>query len=106
MSALTELPEVGKATSCTVASSHQPIPFRYVWHHIFPEECGGTGDPANLVSLCDNCRVAVQLIMWWLANGGIPAAVKPSAKRLALAREGYAEAVAAGTEGKIPKESD
>lgn len=102
--AMTELPGVGKAAACQVASSHQPIPLRYVWHHILPQACGGETIAANLASLCDNCHYAVHILMWHLANGGIPAGVKPSPKRLALARQGYTEALALGTEGQIPKE--
>jgi hypothetical protein len=77
-----------------------------VWHHILPQACGGRTTAANLVSLCDNCHYAVHIIMWHLANGGIPPDMHPSTKRLALARDGYQQAVAAGTQGKIPKEGD
>ncbi len=108
MTALTELPEVGKATSCVLSRSAGPHPaLRFVWHHVLPQVCGGLTTPANLASVCDSCHYSVHALMWLMGNGGIPpaTAARATARQLAMAQRGYDEAVAAGTAGKIPKEA-
>jgi hypothetical protein len=105
VSGLEELPGIGKATSCQLAKSHRPVPLRYVWHHVLPQVCGGATTPANLASVCDSEHFAVHILMWYLANGGIPASVKGTRAELALATVGYQQAVALGVAGKIPKEA-
>ena len=105
MTAAEFLPGIGKAASCQLAIIHQPKPLRFVWHHVLPETCGGLTQTGNLASVCDNDHYAVHVLMWYLANGGIPLGVKGTRKQLALARLGYEQAVAAGTAGRIPKEA-
>jgi hypothetical protein len=100
------LPEVGHAASCQLGKQGRShIALRFVWHHVLPQACGGKTTADNLASLCDNCHYAVHILMWYLANGGIPVTVKGTKVQLALANTGYAQAVAAGTAGKMPKEA-
>jgi hypothetical protein len=97
---------VGHATACQLGKqgrSHTAL--RFVWHHVLPQACGGKTEAANLASVCDNCHYSVHILMWYLANGGIPAAVKGTRAQRALADSGYQQAAAAGTAGKIPKEA-
>jgi len=103
---LTSQPGVGQASRCaasrTLFGSHRPS--RFVWHHIQPQATGGKTEPANLVSLCDNCHYSVHAVLWALAHGesgpgGLSRRVR------ALAQQGYAAAVAAGTVAKIPHEA-
>jgi hypothetical protein len=103
--ALTELPEVGKASRCQLSVQAGPHPARrFVWHHILPQACGGQAEPANLAQLCDSCHYAVHDLMWELAQGATPA--KPWTRaQLALALQGYRAAVAAGTVSRMPKEA-
>jgi hypothetical protein len=82
---------------------HRPRPLRYVFHHILPQACGGKTEASNLVALCDNCHYAVHVLLWQLAQGTGSATGTRAQTRLAT--EGYAEAVAAGTAGDIPKEA-
>jgi len=105
MTGRTELPGVGKATTCEAAAYHRPKPLRYVWHHVLPEACDGPTTPANLVSLCDGCHYSCHVLMWWLANGGLPPGLKGTRKQLAIAFDGYTQAQDNGTIGKIPKEA-
>lgn len=100
-----ELEGIGKATSCQLAKEHRPLPLRFVWHHILPQACGGKTEASNLASLCDSCHYSVHILMWLMANGGIPVDIKGSKTQRALALQGYNQALAAGTAGKIPKES-
>ena len=100
-----ELEGIGKATSCQLTRDHRPVPLRFVWHHILPQVCGGKTEAANLASVCDSCHYSVHILMWLMANGGIPADIKGSKAQRALAAQGYSQALAAGTAGKIPKES-
>lgn len=103
MSALTELPGVGKATTCQLAAYHRPVPLRFVWHHVLPEACGGATMAGNLASVCDSCHYSVHILMWQLANGGLTS--KGTRTQVALAKSGYDQAVALGVAGKIPKEA-
>jgi hypothetical protein len=84
---------------------HYPRPMRFVWHHILPQACGGKSTKTNLIAVCDNCHYATHILMWYLANGGIPVTVKYSRAQLRLAQQGYQAAVAAGTVSKMPKEA-
>lgn len=103
--ALTELPGVGKATRCQLGSTPRAhIPRRFVWHHILPQACGGKTEPGNLAQVCDSCHYAVHDLMWLLAQGQAPAGAYTKAQ-MALAEQGYSEAVAAGTAGHMPKEA-
>jgi len=105
--ALTEHAAVGKAASCQayprslLFRSHKPS--RFVWHHVLPQVCGGLTEPANLVSLCDNCHYAAHYWLYQLACGGTLPRFKTAVMRFAL--QGYERAVAAGTAGKIPREA-
>lgn len=102
MSGQMELPGVGKATTCQVATHHTPRPRRWVWHHIQPLTCGGITEPGNLAQLCDNCHYGIHQLMWDMAHGVNPGAASPGQKR--IASEGYARCVAAGTVANIPQE--
>lgn len=102
------LPEVGTATKCMVAKTHEPKPLRYVWHHILPKVCGGQTVETNLVSCCDNCHYGVHALLWALAqNGGKLSAIFAhftSTARYDVAMMGYERAVEAGTVAQIPNE--
>lgn len=96
---------IGKAPSCAVSNSHRPIPMRYVWHHILPQACGGQSVATNLVSLCDSCHYATHALLYQCKlNGVVTPDSRNNGKRVALAMQGYALAVAAGTVAKIPNE--
>lgn len=105
MGAQVELPGVGKAATCEAAAYHRPKPLRFVWHHVLPEACGGKTERNNLVALCDSCHYSAHMLLWLLANGGIPPGTGGTRKQYALAMRGYRAATAAGTTGKIPKEA-
>ena len=105
MDAHAELPEVGRATTCQLAKVHRPVPLRFIWHHVLPQACGGKTEADNLAQLCDSCHYSVHILMWYVANGGIPAGVKGTRTQRDLAMRGYNLALAAGTAGKIPKEA-
>lgn len=98
------LPEVGRAAQCVGAKVHYPRPLRFVWHHILPQICGGQSTPDNLAALCDSCHYSVHILLYSLAQGAV-LKVGTAAQR-ALAQQGYAAALAAGTVALIPKESD
>jgi len=100
---LTYVEGIGHATCCQAGMYHRPRPLRYVFHHILPQACGGKTEASNLVALCDNCHYAVHVLLWQLAQGTGSATGTRAQTRLAT--EGYAEAVAAGTAGDIPKEA-
>lgn len=104
MSAVTTLPGAGKATRCELARYHRPVPLRFVWHHILPEACGGLTQTGNLAQVCDSCHYSVHILMWQLAHPG-GSTLKGTRAQAALARQGYDQAVAAGTAAKIPKEA-
>jgi hypothetical protein len=99
------LPMIGKAESCVSTSIHHPVPFRYVWHHVLPQVCGGKSVSGNLISVCDNCHLAIHALMYMLAqnNGEFTTHHGTTAQR-AWAKAGYKLAVAAGTVEKLPNE--
>ena len=99
----TELPGVGRATTCQASGSHDPVPLRFVWHHVQPHEAGGATEPANLVQVCDSCHYSVHRLLWHLARLTDPGFV-PRRAQLDLARRGYAACQAAGTVAQIPNE--
>jgi HNH endonuclease len=101
--ALTEIPGIGKAARCTASRSHNPVPLRFVWHHIQPQEAGGATVPANLAELCDSCHYSIHRLMWNMARQ-LPLGPVPRAAQLAYAQQGYFACVAAGTAGQIPDE--
>jgi len=102
-----ELPGVGRATRCDLAKSHTPSPLRFVWHHIYPQECGGKTVPENLVQCCDSCHYGTHVLLYQMAkNGGQLTTLKGYARttRARYAQQGYAAAAAADTIAKIPNE--
>jgi hypothetical protein len=103
MSALLTLPGYGKATMCVASGSHSPVPLRYVWHHIQPQEAGGTTVLANLIQVCDSCHYSIHRLMYHLAQAG-PLGPVPRQAQLAFATQGYEACVAAGTVAQIPNE--
>src|SRR6266480_8072976 len=100
MQAATELPGIGRATSCQVSASHSPQPLRYVYHHIQPKEAGGPTTPENTVPCCDSCHYSIHRLLWHLAKG-LPTGPVPRRAQLTLAKRGYAACVAAGTVAQI-----
>jgi HNH endonuclease len=104
MEARTVLPGLGRAVTCEAARSHRPPPLRFVWHHVLPEACGGPTSRGNCVQACDNCHMAAHVLLWYLANGGIPPGTLRPRGPMTWARRGYAAAVAVGTAGKIPRQ--
>ncbi len=116
MEVQTNLPGVGPATTCSVSpvSAHVPVPVRFVWHHILPQEAGGQTAISNLVQLCDNCHYSIHRLMYYMrlkfegkvltADQAALLAKPPRQKQLALATQGYNGALAAGTVSKIPNE--
>lgn len=103
MSMLLEVPGLGKADHCQASGSHNPVPLRFVWHHIQPQEAGGKTVAANLAQCCDSCHMSIHRLMWHMANA-LPLGPVPRAAQLELARQGYAACVAAGTVALIPDE--
>lgn len=107
MQAASYLPVVGKATSCAMSSAHNPVPLRFVWHHILPQVCGGQTIATNLVSVCDSCHYAIHRLLWDLKTHEgvftVPKSVR-NRHRAAYAYMGYDAAKAAGTVDKIPNE--
>jgi hypothetical protein len=99
-----KLPGFGPATLCQVTptASHRPVPLRFVWHHIQPQEAGGLTEQANLVQLCDSCHYTIHRLMWYMAHG----TVLPKVHRVQLqyAQKGFDACTAAGTVAKIPNE--
>ena len=90
------------ATLCVVSKAHNPVPLRFVWHHVQPLEAGGPDVMANQVELCDSCHYSIHRLMWLMAKGeALPKVMK---NQLAIATRGYQACVAAGTVGKIPNE--
>lgn len=106
MTAYTYIEGLGRASMCAVSRSHRPAPMRYVFHHILPQACGGLTTAANTVQLCDNCHLAVHVLMYQMKirDGAIVPSPVNNRVRVALATRGYREAVAAGTVNKIPNE--
>lgn len=103
MEALTEIPGLGKATRCTASGSHNPVPLRFVWHHVQPVEAGGQTVPGNLIEICDSCHYSIHRLLWNLAQG-LPLGPVPRAAQLGYAKQGLAACVAAGTVTQIPNE--
>ena len=107
MSAVIFLPGVGPATHCEIPGAHSPIPLRFVWHHVYPHECGGPTTPENLAPVCDGCHYGIHALMWQMAqNGGNLTTLKRFAAtaRAKVAATGYQQALAAGTVNLIPNE--
>ncbi len=102
------------ATTCEASSSHTPVPLRFVWHHIQPQEAGGPTEPGNLVQVCDSCHYTIHRIMWTMrliALGDPVTAVQrgyiahpPRKAQLKIAAQGYEACVTAGTLAQIPNE--
>lgn len=116
MSGLLEVPELGlpKPTTCQASGSHSPVPVRFVWHHIQPQEAGGLTVPENLAHVCDNCHYTIHRIMWVLRCQKLGAAVPdgwetlppapPRRAQAVLAVQGFTACQAAGTVARIPNE--
>jgi HNH endonuclease len=98
-----ELPGFGPATTCEASGSHSPTPLRFVWHHIQPQEAGGATVSSNLAQLCDSCHYSIHRLLYHLAKG-VALGPVPRKAQLALAQQGYAMCVNAGTVDKIPNE--
>jgi hypothetical protein len=103
MSAVLELPGFGPATTCSASKTHDPLPLRFVWHHIQPQEAGGQTVAGNLAELCDSCHYSIHRLMFHLARG-VDLGPVPRRTQLALARQGYDACVSAGTVAQIPNE--
>lgn len=103
MIAQVELAGFGKATQCVASGSHNPVPLRYVWHHVQPHEAGGATVTENLVQVCDSCHYSIHRLLWHLSKGELPGFV-PRLAQLSLALKGYAACKAAGTVSQIPNE--
>lgn len=104
--ALTVVPELGTAATCTGYGAHRPVPVRFVWHHVLPQVCGGKTVAENLAELCDNCHFTVHAIMYFMARnaGQLPQTVRGTRGQRHLAIRGYNMAVLSGTVSKIPNE--
>jgi hypothetical protein len=100
---LLEVPGLGKATACVASGSHDPVPLRFVWHHVQPQEAGGQTVPANLIEICDSCHYTIHRLLWNLAHG-LPNLVVPRAAQRRFAQVGFAACQAAGTVALIPNE--
>lgn len=98
---------VGKASTCVLYGSHNPVPLRFVWHHILPQSCGGKTTRSNLVSVCDNCHYGIHELLWDLKlNGGMFVQYQNFANtpRAKYAIQGYTAALAMDRIGDIPKQ--
>ena len=107
MEAAVFLPRMGTARECVISTAHNPIPLRFVWHHIMPKACGGKTTKSNLVSLCDSCHYAIHALLWDLkTHEGLFTIASPvrNRHRMAFAYLGYDAAKAAGTLDKITNE--
>jgi len=102
------------ATICVASSSHSPVPLRYVWHHIQPQEAGGQTVPENLAQVCDSCHYTIHRLMWIMGQIALgkfitseqrkQVTTPPRRSQLVLAGKGYEACRLAGTIGKIPNE--
>lgn len=54
------------------ATHHRPVPLRFVWHHIQPQEAGGQTVQQNLVQLCDSCHYSIHRIITPELPDGLP----------------------------------
>ena len=99
------LPGFGKADHCDVATvaAHRPVPVRFIFHHVQPQNAGGETTAANLVQLCDNCHYTVHRLLWMMRNG-TPVQRPVNRVQLRLARQGLAACQAAGTVADITNE--
>jgi HNH endonuclease len=108
LEARTSLPGLGPAAMCQASGSHDPLPLRFVWHHVQPAEAGGLTVASNLVQLCDSCHYSVHRLLWHLAqnelHGPVPLGPVPRRVQLALALTGFSKCMAAGTVAQIPNE--
>jgi len=103
-----------KATRCEASGTHNPVPLRYVWHHVQPREAGGVTASANLVQVCDSCHYTIHRIMWVMAQIAQGATVTdeqrayithpPRLAQRTLAGKGYDACLTAGTIDQIPNE--
>lgn len=87
---------------CVGASHHAPKPIRLNWHHVLPKVCGGPTVPDNLIGLCDNCHISIHVLMWQMAHGVVIKKWLHPLAQLYYATRGYDEAVAMGTQLKLP----
>jgi hypothetical protein len=57
MQVLLEVPGLGTAATCVISpvSAHRPVPLRFVFHHVQPQEAGGQTVAGNLIQICDSC---------------------------------------------------
>jgi hypothetical protein len=102
------------ATLCAASATHSPVPLRYVWHHVQPQEAGGQTVRENLVQLCDSCHYTIHRLMWIMRLIALGQAVTPAQQKavttpprraqLVLAGKGYEACRLAGTIAKIPNE--
>lgn len=102
------------ATRCDASGRHSPVPLRYVWHHVQPQEAGGQTIPENLVQVCDSCHYTIHRLLWVyrLIALGQPVTdtqrayiTKPPRRaQLTLASKGYEACRLAGTINRIPNE--
>lgn len=103
-----------KATYCAASVSHNPVPLRYVWHHVQPREAGGPTTPENLAQLCDSCHYTVHRLMWIYRLIALQQPTTdaqrdmithpPRRAQLTLAAKGYEQCRLAGTIDQIPNE--
>jgi hypothetical protein len=102
VSGVLEIPGFPKPTSCRITTAHNPVPLRFVLHHVQPAEAGGPTVAENLADVCDSCHYSAHRVMWEMAKG-LPVE-KVHRNILKLAKTGYDACVAAGTVDKIPNE--
>jgi hypothetical protein len=100
---LTFVDGLGKADQCVASDSHSPVPLRFVWHHVQPQEAGGQTIASNLIEICDSCHYSIHRLMWNMAVNQ-PNDLIPRRMQLHYATVGYAACVAAGTVAQIPNE--
>jgi hypothetical protein len=102
------------ANRCDASATHTPVPLRFVWHHIQPQEAGGQTVSANLVQVCDSCHYTIHRLMWVMRLVALQLPVTdvqkayitkpPRRAQLVLAGQGYEACRIAGTIDKIPNE--
>lgn len=102
------------ATRCVASATHNPVPLRYVYHHVQPRETGGPTTTENLRACCDSCHYTIHRLLWYMRLRALGQVLTPAQEaelahpprqaQLALAKTGFAACVAAGTVEKIPNE--
>lgn len=102
------------ATMCVASATHNPMPVRFVWHHIQPQDAGGQTVPENLAQLCDSCHYTIHRMMWVMRLVALGQTLTPQQQKLittpprraqlVLAGKGYEACRVAGTIDKIPNE--